>query len=718
MTHIIGPILSRALLRTFFGVLAVSLFGISAVGTDGISTELEEIQVTATRAGQSNLQETPIAITAIQSSLIERAGMTDLRDLAPAVPGLVVGENTGSAQLYIRGVGSNNVFAGSEPSVALYRDGLYIARPQGMFDGFLDVERIEVLRGPQGDIYGRNATGGAVNIITRKPDMEKVSAALKAGYGNYNQHGVEGYVNGPLVSEKIAGSINLQYSARDGYRENVIASGVDVDSKDSFSGRVQLMLQPSDVLSILIRTDHTRDRSVPYGYQTFLEPVFAPVANSLLGDYSRVALNFAANGRRDTWGISLEADYDMGGGWILTSLTGYRSNDFRLELDTDGTEVDVIRSFIEETQDQFSEELTLRGDIGRLHILAGAYLFSEDIDMAGTELRIVGAGFGRKPVPVAETTATAVYTNLKYDLTDKFTAEVGLRYSHEKKEYTKHDSLFSIETGAQTVDLSFEQQTRSDNVTTPKFGLQYSVSDEVFLYAKATRGFKSGGFNFTAAERGSFRPEILWAYEVGAKLSLADNRLQLNSAAFRYDYDDLQVQAFIVPGTADITNAASAKVSGLEMELRAALSEQFEFSGYIAYLDAEYAAYPEAPISGGATIDATGNALNSAPRWSGNVAITYSREVGDGTLFVRTDVGWQTRIYFTVDNNDVETQGDYALVNVSAAYEWQDGKYGVSLWGRNIFDQQYINGSAAFPPSRAGRAGAPATFGIQLSTHF
>lgn len=676
---------------------------------------LEEIKVTATRTGTSNMQETPLAVTAVDGKFIDNRVITDLRDIGPLVPGLMVGENTGAAQLYIRGVGSNNVFAGSEPSVGLYVDGVYVARPIGMLSNFLDVERIEVLRGPQGDVYGRNATGGAINIISRTPDLQTTSVRVQAGYGTYNQATLDGAVGGPLIKDKLAASVSAQYSAHDGYRENIVDGVPDVDTQQSFSIRGQLLVASSDRLRLLVRGDYTRERYIPYGYHAFLEPVAAPLADSLFDDYSRVAHNFASTGQRDGWGTSLEIEWTLSDAWSVTSLASLRGTHYRLELDTDGTELDLIRSFLEEQQQQFSEELTLRGDLGGVQLLVGAYFFDEDNDMAGSDLRLIAAGFSRRPAPVLATKATALYANVSYVFSERLSADFGLRYSRETKDYEKHDGLFTLDTMEKFVELSFEKETITDSVTTPKLGLNYKVSEDFFLYAKATRGFKSGGFNFTAAERGGFQPETLWAYEIGSKISLADNRIHLNSALFHYDYNDLQVQAFIVPGTADITNAASATVSGAELELRAAVTDSFELSGYIAYLDADYEDYPEAPIAGGGSVDASGNALNNAPTWSASFAAIYRQQIAAGTLFLEADLSWVTDIFFTVDNNAVETQRGYALVNMSARYEWADGRYAATLWARNIFDQHYVNGSAAFPPSRAGRAGAPATFGVRLS---
>jgi len=685
---------------------------------------LEEIIVTAARTGASNLQETAIAITALTSDLLKQAAISNLRDVGAIVPGLQVTSNTDFAQIYLRGVGSNNIFAGTEASVGLHQDGVYIARPSAMLGEFLDVERIEVLRGPQGTLYGRNSAGGTLNIISRRPNTEEVTAEARAGYGNYNLFTAAGYINGPISNGKLAGALSVLYLKHDGYRKNLVKSGNDIDSKDSFSVRGQILWDVSSNLSVLFRADFAHERGATYGYHTFVEPVPAPalIANANAGYFDRVTLNFPHRRERDNFGGSLQLEWQISDDWFLTSLAAYRDNYYLAQVDSDATELDLLRVFLVENQNQFSEEITVSGGFRGFDLLFGAYYFTEEIDADGTQLGLVSLGIARTPGPLVKTEAIAVFANIQYPFSERLSGEFGIRYSHDKKEFDKVDGLSILNRdgtiGVQVTNLTFPRQSRIDSVVTPKFGLNYKYSEDIFLYAVATRGFKGGGFNFTAAAMGSFKPEFIWAYEIGVKASLLDNTFILNTSAFSYDYRNLQVQAFIMPGTVDITNAASASIHGIEIETRYAVNQAFELSGQVSYLSASYDDYPGATVSGGGEINASGNWLNSAPKWSGNVGLNYQKEVGTGLLYSRLSVSWTSRIFFTADNNFVDAQASYALVDMSISYRWAEAKYEIGLWGRNILDKQYVTSTASFPAARAGRAGDPATIGLQFAIHY
>ncbi|HOP20475.1 MAG TPA: TonB-dependent receptor plug domain-containing protein, partial [Amphiplicatus sp.] len=236
---------------------------------------VDEMVVTATKMGETNLQETPIAITAFSGEQVDRTGIKDVRDLMAMTPNLNVAQNAAFAQIYIRGIGSNNVFSGADPSSTIHIDGVYIARPASYFTSFLDVERIEVLRGPQGTLYGRNSVGGTINVITRRPDNE-FQAKLQGTVGNYDLYRVEGYVSGPIIEDKLAASVSMMRSKRDGYLKNVAPGAADLDSEDLWSGRVQLRATPTDRLEILVRGDYSDDDGQAAGNVKLLLP-YAPL---------------------------------------------------------------------------------------------------------------------------------------------------------------------------------------------------------------------------------------------------------------------------------------------------------------------------------------------------------------------------------------------------------------------------------------------------------
>ena len=244
------------------------------------------------------------------------------------------------------------------------------------------------------------------------------------------------------------------------------------------------------------------------------------------------------------------------------------------------------------------------------------------------------------------------------------------------------------------------------------------------LYGSVTKGYKSGGFNFNISNptlpdgsQRAFGPEKIWAYEVGAKGEYLNNTLRLNAAAFYYDYSDLQVQSFIVPGVIDITNAADAEITGLELEILARPTPQLELSAALALLDATYKSYPEAQITGGAFIDAAGNNLNSAPDSSMSLAAQYVFPMsGGGQIYLRGEYNWQDDVFFTADNNNIETQDSFGLVNASLGYETANGSWRVVLWGKNLGDEDYVTGTAGFPAAGiSGRPGPPLTYGLSVT---
>jgi iron complex outermembrane receptor protein len=696
----------------------------------GSLAQLEEVVVTATRMGETNLQDTPIAITAYTSGTLDRRVTSDLRDLAGLTPGLTLAENTTQAQVYIRGVGTNNVFAGSDPSSTIHVDGVYLSRPVSVLENFLDVERIEVLRGPQGTLYGRNSVGGTINIVSRKPSLEAAEAKLQLTAGNYDFARAEGYFSGPVVDDSLAMSISAQLSQRDGFRENVNPEAPDIDDEDLATFRAQALWKITENAQLVLRADYSEADFAPYGYHTFLErpPAAASLSQSIFGDYGKVAPGFPQRQDRENAGISADLDWRMGDHWTLKSITAYRDFEQTTENDSDASELNVLRLFLAEEQDQFSQEFHIIGSYDRFSALFGVYYFTEDLTYsAQNSINIIPSGISRRPQPEVSTDSRAVFGEINYDLAERWSLTLGGRFNDERKKFTKNDGLFLLTStepeigtppGPQIADLSFPTETGRFDDFTPNIGAQYRKSDNLLVYGSVKKGFKSGGFNFTAVVPGGFDPETLWAYELGVKASSQNGDFRLNAAAFYYDYEDLQVQSFVVPGQVDTTNAASADVAGFELELAAQLTGGISLGANLAYLDAEYSSYTEAPASGGGTADASGNRLNSAPEWSGAVFANFEKSFGARRLYARAEYTYQSEIFFTADNNPVDRQGGYGMLGLTAGVQFADGRYDLAIWGANLTDEEYITTSAQFTLVRAGRAGPPRTFGARFTWRY
>lgn len=706
--------------RLGFGA-ALLLTGVSAqaqtTADQSAVDDEDNIIVTGTKTGATLLQDTPLAVTAFSADMLEKTGIKDIRDLAAVTPNLLVTQNASFSQVYIRGIGSNNVFGGSDPSSTIHLDGVYLARPASYLSNFLDVERIEVLRGPQGTLYGRNSVGGTINVISRKPG-NMFEGKMQATYGSYNFARVEGYVSGPVVEDKLAASFSIIGSRRDGYLENVVPGVGDADNERTIGARGQLRFTPSTPLEIIIRTDYLHSDDALAGYIKMLQPTADPVANSVINDLHKIAVNIQPTSNRRQWGSAAEINYDLMPGMQLKSLTAYRANRLVQVGDTDGTSLNLRRTDQFEDQHQFSQEFNLVGSTGALTYILGAYYFNEHIDVAAavTTFPTVRAGFS----PTINTDALAGFAQGNYALTDWLTVTAGIRYTSETKRIDQYALNTSLITGLPLAGnpLSYSLED-TYNAWTPKFGIELRPADGVLIYASATKGFKSGGFNFSSRNPNQgFDPETLWSYEAGAKLDLFNNLMRLNATAFHYDYSDLQVQSFLSPGVVDITNASDAKVDGVELEGQLRPARWLRIGGNVAYLDARYANYTSALLAGNIPYDASGNRLNLAPKWSYSAFAELNTDVGDGAIFARGEYNYRSRQFFTAENAGLDTQAAYALLNASVGYTFPGDKFELMAFGRNLTDREYVTSTASFAAGRVGRVGEPRTYGIRAVVKF
>ncbi|MDB5457448.1 MAG: TonB-dependent receptor [Caulobacter sp.] len=678
--------------------------------------QLEEIVVTATKTGATALQKTAIAISAFSSNELERSRIATVKDLVQFTPNLAVAQNNVFAQIYIRGIGSNNVFNGSDPSSTVQVDGVYIARPFSQFGSFLDVERVEVLRGPQGTLYGRNSVGGTINVISRAP-TDTLSAKAEVVGGNYGLFSEQAYVSGPIIADKLLFSLSESYSRHDPYRKNIVATGNDIDDQNQGSARAQLLWRVADGVTATTRADYASADFHPMGYAKLLKPLNA-VTDTILGDYGKVALSGRGTGVMRNSGLAEDISIDLPNGMKLKSLTAARQNVTKTFTDTDSTNLNTTYSLTSERQRQFSEELNLSGRVGILDYVTGLYYFREKVSTYSV-IQQLAAGTYTGIFPVSHVEAKAAYAQGTFHFSDRLTGTLGMRYSEEEKIFNGNVGAYRQATNlpvskAPTVYVGVGRY----HAFTPKFGLDYRFTDDIFGYVSATRGFKSGGFNQTSTTvfaQNGFAPEKLWAYEAGVKTTWLDRRLRLNLTAFHYDYKDLQVQNFITPGVTDISNAATAKVDGLEFEAVARPTRALTLNGNLALLDAKYDKYPGASGTGGVVIDASGNRLNAAPKLSGNLSAQYDWTLANsGVISLRGEGFWQAREYFVASNDPAQSQKGYGLVNASLAYDLPDGRTQVSLWGKNLLDEEYVTATATISPVVSGRPGEPRTIGVRL----
>ncbi len=690
--------------------------------TEHASKFRDVVVVTATKEGEVNLQEVPASITVFGEEQLAAAGMNNIEDLKAATPGLNVTRNGQATRLYMRGIGTNLDFIGSDPSVTVHQDGIYQSRTTTVLTEFLGVDRVEVLRGPQGTLYGRNSTGGTINVISSLPQSES-EAKVGIEIGNLGKRSVMASAGGALGDDDIMGNIALLMTEHDPYVDIAGASAEDgLFDDETLGAKGALRFLIGDDGELIVRADYgDSDRSSgaykPTGLTTTGQP--APLAGLLDLPSDPWTMNISYNDpflELTDWGTSAELKWRLSERFSITSLTGYRDMAFHTIEDTDGSNLAVLFTELEDDQDQFSEEIRLNYKSDQLKWVLGVYYLAEDHG-TNTTVNVEGPGLQNRFTASNDTTAFAVFSQATYAVTTKLNTTLGLRYSQEEKEFNNVNQLLSAASGAQLNGFEVKQTADWDSWS-PKVGVDYTWASGKMVYASLSRGFKSGGFNLTASDA-RFDPEYVWAYEAGFKLDLIDRELRSNIAFFYYDYTDLQVSDFTRPGVLSITNAADAVIQGVEIENQWAPNYDWVFELNYAYLDAEYDTY-FAP-NGATVVDVSGNRLNAAPRHKVSLAAQYYQSLDVGTLSYRLEWFWQDQQFFTAFNQSVSSQSAYGLVNARVSYFSADEKWEVQAYGENLGDKAYSTSSREFPATSVGVTkdiNPPRTFGAKLVYHF
>ena len=707
-----------------------------------VDGQLDELVVTATRTGETRAQNTALPISVFSGDALTRSGAINVKDLVSLTPNLSVAQVSASAAIFVRGVGSNNVFAGSDPNVTVQSDGVYIARAFGQFADFADVERIEVLRGPQGTLYGRNAIGGTINILSRKPgDAFRGNLVLSAG--NYNLRQAQGYVSGALVPGTVQFSVSGNYIRHDGHVDNIVPDSQDVGTANRGGVRAQLRIIPAANFEAITRVDYSEGSERLDYYDHILAPSpLAPLASSIIGNYRKTAIDTPLSNRTKLWGVAQEFNLQLSDAVALKSLTAYRRSSYNLLLDTDGTEAPVQTSRQAETSQQFSQEFNLVASFDRFKGVAGAYYFY-DLDTTLAQAFIAPSiatpaanALTVRAQPKSRTRSIAFFAQGTYEILPTLSVTAGVRYTRDRKSIEQDFTRISLNPATPGLVLPgfprIFSLSRTDSAVTPKFGLEYRATPTVLIYVSATRGYKSGGTNYAAASVAAtqFGPETIWSYEGGIKADLLDRRLRANLSLFKYDYKDLQVQALIGPGLVSIGNAATADVKGAELELSARPVPQLQLGANLSLLRAEYGTFPQSAVpsrlipyvtgdpryaAATRTYNASGNMLNAAPRSSFSGSAQYDIALPDGSAFVRGEYFRQGKVYYDPTNAEIAAQRAYTLINGSIGYQDSKRKWRIALLGRNLTDTQYLITIAANGLVPAGIAGAPRTVMLQLT---
>lgn len=666
--------------------------------------EVEDIIVTAERR-ESSLQDTPVSVTAMSGDTMEAIGIRNLEDFQFFVPGISV-TNDALAIVNIRGIGTSAFGVATDPSSTVHYDGVYIPRPTTSYQDLYDVDRVELLRGPQGVLFGRNSAGGTLLITSRAPSDE-FEGTVSLTLGNYDRRTLSGTVSGPL-GEGVRGRLTVLRNRRDGiYRDPVNRRRYQNDN--TYAARATLAFEPSDALEIVIRGDYSREDET--GYPSVRESYpqeFRDAGAYIPASRRELALNTRPVNDVEAWGLSATANYDFGP-VTLRSITAYRGSRVAQVLDVDSTTLFLRDIAFDERSRSFTQEIQLLSNGGGpLQWIVGAFYLNE----RGRDRIQILEPARRLSIPEDNVTnAYALFGQATYSLTDAFRVTAGLRYSYERKNFG-----FEVFLGDVSVDGG--RPSASWSSFTPRLAVEYDLAPDVLAYASASRGFKSGGFQL--GDGRPFLPESLWSYEVGIKSFLLDRRVRLNVGAFYYDYTNLQVVEY-VNGVATTTNAGQATLTGAEVELTARLLPGFTVNSSVAYLDARYDVFFDQGVS------LAGNRLPNAPVWNVTFGAQYELDLGGiGRLTLRGDTAYRSRVFFKANNDPLFGNDGYFLVNGRIGLILPGDRWEVAIYGRNLTDTRYATyrtvgtdtTGVSNPTLPLAVFGEPRQYGLQLRYSF
>jgi len=708
----------------------------------------ETITVTA-RKREENIQEVPVAVTVITGEALEDRGAEDLSELQAEVPNLSIypGRNQSTTlTAFLRGIGQADPLWGVDPGVGLYLDDVYVARPQGALLDVYDVGRIEVLRGPQGTLYGKNTIGGAIKYISREL-TDDVSGTLAFTGGSYQNQDFKASVGGALVAGKLRARVAAASLSHDGYGTNLL-TGREVSNKDTTAARLSVDWLAADDVTVKFRLDRTEDRAEPKGL-TRLEanpfcPLFlgapCPPNDHLFDTQSGLA---PLNGT-DSEGYSMTIDWLVGDRWRFKSITAYRESDSENNIDFDTTPAritDVIATYSDE---QTSQEFQFIYDGGgRLGGVVGLYYF--DGEAGGLVQNIfLNALFGTTE-GTTDTESIAVFGEGSYALSDRLSVTAGLRVTEEDKRGVAFNAGYTDDTFTTVAVVTSDyDQTETFSSVAPKLGFDYRFSDDVMGYVSVSRGFKSGGFNVRAQATAfpesaePFDDEVLTVGEVGVKSVLAGRSLVLNAAAFYGDYEDIQVSTFTSfdsngDGVDDaffgnFLNAGSATVQGLEVEFDWASPAVgwFGLAGNLSYLDAS----PDEVLDANGDGFVDTQVISNAPEWTGALNANVDFPAWGG--LVTGSVGYAYRDDSVLTNEGGPhprrpgqpllpiVQPSFGLVNAWVSWLSGDGTWQVTVVGKNLGDEEYLTNGYNIPVLGIlqGSYGDPRTVTAALSYKF
>lgn len=682
---------------------------------------VDEVLVTA-QMREESAQNIPLAIGVYDKQLVERLGASSLTEMENAIPSLNFGsgDRNTRGEITIRGVGDYARNIGTNARVAVYVDGVLTGRSSSFDQGLLDVAHIEVLRGPQGTLSGTNALAGAINIITQKPE-DTFNAELLTNAGNYGLAAVSGKINVPLSDELFA-SLLLGTSEQDGYIRNLTLDR-ELQGANRDTAKLKFRYVGVDQLIVDIGFDYLKDKDKSTNAEALANGAFNGF--TLAPDPFVVAHNADEFEQRELKGATIEATYETPENYKWTSITGFRSNEFRELSEEDYSPFNVAVSIFDEQSDQISQEIRLASPKSESwDYVVGTYFLDQDIS---TERQaITGPVFllapnGRVQTPAsAEVESASVFLHGNYYFDTRWSLTAGVRYVNE----TKSIDYSSIDSTKMFINASHLADQKTFNEWLPKLGLNFQISPDALFYTSVARGYKSGGWNadfITTLENFQFDPEYAMNYEAGVKSLFFDRRLTVNVSTFVTKFDDFQVFQFLptqaTNGTVlSLTNAGQVTSKGVELDISAALTEHLQFSVNTAFTSARFDKFKN---GGGIGKDYDDHYLPYAPKNNYFVALDYTRPVfGEADIYAHVDYGY-TDDYFSNPNNLPGNKiPGRSLTNARLGIKVDDS-WNISLWVKNLADDTSLRQkSVSFLGVPRGVYNSPRTYGLELKYRF
>jgi iron complex outermembrane receptor protein len=678
---------------------------------------LQEIVVTAEKRS-SNLQDTPITVSAFDAAALKQVGVTDTSELGLITPGLEFGSEFGYGQPHLRGVGTLADGPGVENPVALYVDGVYYGPMAGSVLALSNIQDVEVLKGPQGTLFGRNATGGLIQVTTRDP-KQNFAGESSTTYGKFNTWGEDLYLTGGVTGNTAADLAVHFLNQSTGYGTNAF-TGLDVNKSQDLAVRSKWVIVPDDVTSIKIIADYSRDTTIPAlvpapGTTPLGGPPYTGPRQGLDGYYQ-------PHGLVEGKGLSVHFERDLGFGQLV-STTAYRKT--YMDMSFDGSLVEdynyALNIEIWERHQQFTQELQLSSpDNSPIKWIGG--LFFYDADGQYDPISIYGGLL--QPLTYANTfsdqraVSVAGYTQATKEIAAATNLTVGVRYTWERRRFHNYEIIGEP---AESFDGGKEQVSYTK--PTWRVALDHRFSPQLLAYVSYNRGFKSGGFNDDLVPTSVYQPETLDAYEAGAKLDLLDRRLRIDTAAFLYNYKNIQAVRY-PNGLEVIFNGAAARLYGVDLDLNAKLAKNLTLNAGVEWLHARFTSFPNAdystPAPGGGTnfdtFDATGQHLAMAPDATANVSLNYEIPTPSGDYDASASYSYNSGWYVDPDNR--LHQAAYGLYNARFSWTAPSTLWKVAVWGKNLGNRQYTTALASQANGDYAVYAPPRTFGITVDWKF